>query len=52
MTAWKIAYTKQVQKDAKKIVAAGFKNKAVKLLEILEVNPFKTPSNMKSWQVI
>ena len=43
MTLWKIVYTKQAQKDAKKIVAAGFKNKVVKLLEIIQSNPFKNP---------
>lgn len=43
MTSWKIVYTKQAGKDAKKIVAAGFKNKVKKLFEILEVNPFKNP---------
>ena len=43
MTSWKIVYTKQAQKDAKKLAAAGFKHKAEKLLEILKVNPFKNP---------
>ncbi|OGT55256.1 MAG: toxin of toxin-antitoxin system [Gammaproteobacteria bacterium RIFCSPHIGHO2_12_FULL_42_10] len=43
MTAWKIVYTKQAQKDAKKIAAAGFKQKVRKLLEILTVSPFKNP---------
>lgn len=43
MTSWKIAYTKQAQKDAKKLASAGFKLKAEKLLEIIQTNPFKNP---------
>lgn len=40
---WKLIYTKQAQKDAKKIAKMGLKNKAIKLLEILQANPFKNP---------
>jgi len=40
---WKIVYTKQAQKDAKKLAAAGLKPKAIELLEILRENPFQTP---------
>ncbi len=43
VTAWKLVYTKQAQKDAKKILASGLKPKAVKLLEILQRNPFHNP---------
>jgi toxin YoeB len=43
MVTWKIVYTKQAQKDAKKIAATGLKPKAEKLLEILSKNPFQTP---------
>ncbi len=43
MVRWKIVYTRQAQKDAKKIAAAGLKPKAEKLLEILIKNPFQTP---------
>ncbi len=43
MVTWRIVYTKQAQKDAKKIAAAGLKPKAEKLLEILSKNPFQTP---------
>ncbi len=41
VTGWKVVYTKQAQRDAKKIATAGLKNKVVKLLEVLRVNPFK-----------
>lgn len=43
MTSWKIVYTKQAQKDAKKIVSAGFKSKVEKLLDILKKTPFENP---------
>jgi len=40
---WKLVYTKQAQKDAKKLASAGLKPKAEELLQILEQNPFQTP---------
>lgn len=40
---WKLVYTRQAQKDAKKIAAAGLKPKVEELLRLLEANPFKTP---------
>ncbi len=43
MVRWRIVYTRQAQKDAKKIAAAGLKPKAERLLEILSQNPFQTP---------
>jgi toxin YoeB len=43
MVKWRIVYTRQAQKDAKKIAAAGLRQKAEKLLDILSENPFQTP---------
>ena len=43
MVKWRIVYTRQAQKDAKKIAAAGLRQKAEKLLEILSENPFQPP---------
>ena len=40
---WKIVYTKQAQKDARKIAEAGLKKKALELLDILRINPFQNP---------
>jgi Txe/YoeB family toxin of toxin-antitoxin system len=40
---WRIIFTKQAQKDAKKLAAAGLRSKAEKLLEILGENPYQTP---------
>ena len=41
--SWKLVYTKQAQKDAEKLAAAGLKAKAQSLLAILEQDPYKTP---------
>ena len=41
--SWVLVYTKQAQKDAKKLAAAGLKVKAQNLLLILEINPFENP---------
>ena len=40
---WRVVFTKQAQKDAKKLAAAGLRSKAEKLLDILRENPYKTP---------
>jgi toxin YoeB len=40
---WQLFYTKQAQKDAKKIAASGLKEKAITLLTLLEMNPFQNP---------
>jgi toxin YoeB len=43
MVKWKVVFTKQSLKDAKKINAAGLKQRAEKVLSILEKNPFQNP---------
>lgn len=43
MVSWKVVYTKQTQKDAKKIVQSGLKSKTEKLLSILVADPFQNP---------
>lgn len=43
MVKWKIVFTKQAQRDARKIAAAGLSPKAQKLLDILSENPLQTP---------
>lgn len=40
---WRLVFTKQAQKDAKKLTSAGLRSKAEKLLDILRENPYKTP---------
>lgn len=40
---WKIIFTKQAQKDARKIADSGLRLKVEKLIEILQSNPFQKP---------
>jgi Txe/YoeB family toxin of toxin-antitoxin system len=40
---WSLVYTKQAQKDAKKLTASGLKKKAKDLLNIVETNPYQNP---------
>ncbi|WP_017746353.1 hypothetical protein [Scytonema hofmannii] len=39
----KLVYTKQAQKDAKKLASSNLKEKAEELLAALEENPFQNP---------
>jgi Txe/YoeB family toxin of toxin-antitoxin system len=41
--SWKLVYTKQAQKDAKKLSASGLKPKTKQLLDILFENPMQNP---------
>jgi len=43
VVSWTLVFTKQAQKDAKKLKASGLKRKAERLLEILELNPYQNP---------
>ena len=43
MVNYKVVFTKQAQKDAKKLSAAGLKAKAEQLIEILRDDPYQTP---------
>jgi len=40
--AWKVLFTRQAQKDARKIAAAGLRGNAEALLEVLAKNPFQS----------
>lgn len=41
--SWELVYTKQAQKDAKKLASSGLKSKAKYLLQVIEENPFQIP---------
>ena len=43
MVNYKVVFTKQAQKDAKKLSASGLKAKAERPIEILRDNPYQTP---------
>lgn len=47
MVGWELVYTKQAQKDAKKISRAGLREKTELLLDILKKNPFQTPPSFE-----
>ena len=40
---WDIVFTRQAQRDAKRLAAASLKGKAIELLEIIRKDPFRTP---------
>lgn len=40
---WAVVFTKQAQKDAKKIASSNLKPQTQRLLDILAENPFHTP---------
>lgn len=42
-TPWRLVFTKQAQKDARKIAHGGLRDKAEALLDILRTNPRLSP---------
>jgi toxin YoeB len=43
VVTWRIVYTKQAQKDAKRLTATNLRPKAEALLELLREGPYRTP---------
>jgi len=43
VSRWRLVYTKQAQRDAKKLAAAGLQSKAEQLLQVLREDPFRNP---------
>ena len=43
MVNWRVVFTKQAQKDAKKLSASGLRDKAEQLILVLKNNPYQTP---------
>lgn len=41
--SWRLVFTKQAQKDAKKIAQSGLKPQASRLLDVLREDPFQNP---------
>ncbi len=41
--SWRLVYTRQARKDAKRLRGAGLRRKAEDLLEILRADPFRKP---------
>ena len=46
--SYKLVYTKQAQKDAKKLSRSQLKNRALELLEILKEDPFRKPPEFEA----
>ena len=45
---WMVVFTRQAQKDAKRLSASGLRPKAEKLLAILAEDPFRNPPPYES----
>lgn len=43
MSNWTLVYSRQAQKDAKRLAASGLKPRAQLLLDALAEDPFRTP---------
>ena len=43
MVKWRVVFTRQAKKDAKKLAQAGLRTKSEYLLDILKENPYQTP---------
>lgn len=41
--SWRLVYTRQAQKDAKKLAASGLRPKAESLLALLAEDPYRRP---------
>jgi toxin YoeB len=41
--SWRLVFTRQAKKDARKIARAGLKPQTIQLLEILKTDPYHTP---------
>ena len=44
---WKVVYTKQAQKDAKKLASSDLKSKAEVLIDILKEDPYQSPPSFE-----
>lgn len=44
---WRLVFTKQAQKDAKRLSNSGLRPKAEELLELLRLNPYQTPPSFE-----
>ena len=41
--SWRVVYTRQAQKDARRLAACGLRPKAEAIIEILREDPFRRP---------
>ncbi len=45
---WKLVYTRQAQRDAKRIASSGLRSNAERLLAVIAEDPFKVPPPYES----
>jgi len=43
VSRWRLVFTKQAQRDAKKIATSGLRDKAQRLLDVVAEDPFQSP---------
>lgn len=44
---WRLLYTKQAQKDAERLAAAGLRPRAQEMLDVLADDPFRSPPSFE-----
>ncbi|MEP1445195.1 MAG: Txe/YoeB family addiction module toxin [Paraglaciecola sp.] len=44
---WKVVFTKQAPKDAKKLASSGLKSKAKILIDIFKEDPYQSPPSFE-----
>jgi toxin YoeB len=47
LVKWRVVFTKQARKDAKKLAAAGLKARAEALLSVIRSNPYQSPPSFE-----
>jgi Txe/YoeB family toxin of toxin-antitoxin system len=47
MVGWKVVFTKQALRDAKKINTAGLKDKAEHIIKLMQNNPYQNPPSFE-----
>ncbi len=47
MVSWKLVYTAQAKRDAKKLSKTGLRSQAQRILDILSVNPYQKPPSFE-----
>ena len=47
MSRWRLVFTNQAKKDAKKLAAAGYRDKAQILLDLLAEDPYVSPPSFE-----
>ena len=47
MVGWRIVFTRQARKDAKKLASSNLRSQAEKLIDVLRIDPFQTPPQYK-----